>query len=116
MEERLRKLKGSAAGESPFRDGPIDRRRLSMRDRRDLDKGGGYASEKRQDRQVRQIKGAVDYKAKQQENTTPQTPGTGGMTQGLSIQQERQRKMGEAKERAQSFRPDMDDTMYDIYE
>ena len=101
---------------SAFRSDPIDRRRLSMRDRRDLDKGGGYASEKRQDRQVRQIKGAVDYNAKQQENTTPQTPGTGGMTQGLSIQQERQRKMGEAKERAQSFRPDMDDTMYDIYD
>ena len=38
------------------------------------------------------------------------------MTQGLGIQQERQRKMGEAKERAQNFRPDMDDTIYDIYE
>ena len=87
-----------------------------MRDRRDLDKGGGYASEVREDKQVRSIKGAVDYSAKQQENTTPQTPGTGGMTQGLGIQQERQRKMGEAKERAQNFRPDMDDTIYDIYE
>lgn len=87
-----------------------------MRDRRDLDKGGGYASEVREDKQVRNIKGAVDYSAKQQENTTPQTPGTGGMTQGLSIQQERQRKMGEAKERAQRFRPEMDDTMYDIYD
>ena len=87
-----------------------------MRDRRDLDKGGGYASERRKDRAVRSTKGAVDYNAKQQKNTTPQTPGTGGMTQGLGIQQERQRKMGEAKERAQSFRPDMDDTMYDIYD
>ncbi len=47
-----------------------------MRDRRDLDKGGGYASEVREDKQVRNIKG-VDYSAKQQENTTPQTPGTG---------------------------------------
>lgn len=100
---------------SAFRSDPIDRRRLNMRDRRDLDKGGGYASEKREDRQVRNIKGVVDYNAKQQENTTPQTPGTGGMTQGLSIQQERQRRMGEAKERAQSFRPDMEDNIYDIY-
>ena len=116
MEERLRKLKGGATGESPFRNTPIDRRRLTMRDRRDLDKGGGYASEVRENKQVRNIKGAVDYSAKQQENTTPQTPGTGGMTQGLGIQQERQRKMGEAKERAQSFKPDMDDTIYDIYE
>lgn len=101
---------------SAFRSDPIDRRRLTMRDRRDLDKGGGYASEVREDKQVRNIKGAVDYSAKQQENTTPQTPGTGGMTQGLGIQQERQRRMGEAKERAQNFRPEMDDTMYDIYE
>lgn len=101
---------------SAFRSDPIDRRRLNMRDRRDLDIGGGYASEKREDRQVRNIKGVVDYNAKQQENTTPQTPGTGGMTQGLSIQQERQRRMGEAKERAQSFRPDMEDNIYDIYQ
>ena len=101
---------------SAFRSDPIDRRRLTMRDRRDLDKGGGYESEVREDKQVRNIKGAVDYSAKKQENTTPQTPGTGGMTQGLGIQQERQRKMGEAKERAQNFRPDMDDTIYDIYE
>ena len=101
---------------SAFRSDPIDRRRLTMRDRRDLDKGGGYASEVREDKQVRNIKGAVDYSAKQQENTTPQTPGTGGMTQGLGIQQERQRKMGEAKERAQSFKPDMEENIYDIYE
>ena len=86
-----------------------------MRDRRDLDKGGGYASEKREDRQVRNIKGVIDYDSKRQEKTTTQTPGTGGMTQGLSIQQERQRNRGEAKERAQSFRPDMDNSIYDIY-
>jgi hypothetical protein len=116
VEEKLRKLKGGATGESPFRDGPIDRRRLNMRDRRDLDKGGGYAKELRQEKQVRGIKGAVDYASKQQENTTPQTPGTGGMTQGLAIQQERQRKMGEAKERAQSFKPDLEENIYDIYE
>ena len=100
---------------SAFRSDPIDRRRLNMRDRRDLDKGGGYASEKREDRQVRNIKGVIDYDSKRQEKTTTQTPGTGGMTQGLSIQQERQRNRGEAKERAQSFRPDMDNSIYDIY-
>ena len=100
---------------SAFRSEPIDRRRLNMRDRRDLDKGGGYASEVREDNQVRGLKGAIDYAGKQQQNTTPQTPGTGGMTQGLAIQQERQRKMGEAKERAQSFRPDLEDNIYDLY-
>jgi len=87
-----------------------------MRDRSDLNKGGGYASEVREDKQVRGLKGAMDYAGKRQEKTTSQTPGTGGMTQGLAIQQERQRKMGEAKERAQSFKPDMDENIYDIYE
>ena len=116
MEEKLRRLKTGGASVNPYRNGPIDRRNLTMRDRRDLDKGGGYASELREEKQVRGLKGSMDYAAKRQENTTPQTPGTGGMTQGLSIQQERQRKMGEAKERAQSFRPDMDENIYDIYE
>jgi len=101
---------------SAFRSEPIDRRRLNMRDRRDLDKGGGYASEVREDNQIRNLKGIIDYSSKQQRNTTPQTPGTGGMTQGLAIQQERQRKMGEAKERAQSFKPDLEENIYDIYE
>ena len=100
---------------SAFRSQPIDRRRLNMRDRRDLNAGGGYASEVRSDKQVRGLKGTMDYAGKQQENTTPTTPGTGGMTQGLAIQQERQRKMGEAKERAQSFKPDLEDNIYDIY-
>ncbi len=100
---------------SAFRNSPIDQRRLNMRDRSDLNKGGGYASEVRENRQVRGIKGSMDYAGKRQERTTSQTPGTGGMTQGLGIQQERQRKIGEAKERAQSFRPDMSENIYDIY-
>ena len=116
MEERLRKLKGGATGESPFRNTPIDRRRLNMRDRRDLDKGGGRQSEERAQNYLKAYKGKVAYQGKKPIKTTAQTPGTGGMTQGLGIQQERQRKIGEAKERAQNFRPDMDDTIYDIYE
>ena len=87
-----------------------------MRDRRDLDKGGGYASEVRENKQVRGIKGSIDYASKQQENTTPQTPGTGGMTQGLGIQQQRQREVGDANRRSEGFKPDLEENIYDIYE
>ena len=101
---------------SAFRSDPVDRRRLNMRDRSDFNQSGGYARDRKQDSQVRAYKGAMDYDGKRQERTTTQTPGTGGMTQGLSIQQERQRNMGEAKERAQSFRPPTKSEIYDIYD
>ena len=101
---------------SAFRDTPIDRRRLDMRDRRDLDKGGGRQSEERAQSYLRSYKGKVDYLGKQQENTTPQTPGTGGMTQGLGIQQQRQREVGDANRRSEGFKPDLEENIYDIYE
>ena len=101
---------------SAFRDTPIDRRRLDMRDRRDLDKGGGRRSEERAQSYLRSYKGKVDYASKQQENTTPQTPGTGGMTQGLGIQQQRQREIGDANRRSKGFKPDLEENIYDIYE
>ena len=101
---------------SAFRDTPIDRRRLDMRDRRDLDKGGGRQSEERAQSYLRSYKGKVDYLGKRQENTTPQTPGTGGMTQGLGIQQQRQREMGDANRRSEGFKPDLEENIYDIYE
>ena len=101
---------------SAFRSEPIDRRRLNMRDRRDLDIGGGRQKEERAQSYLRAYKGQIDYAGKQQENTTPQTPGTGGMTQGLGIQQQRQRDVGQQKRRSESFRPELEDNIYDIYQ
>lgn len=99
-----------------FRNEPIDQRRLNMRDRRDLRVGGGQSSQERAQSYLRAYKGQLDYNGKRQERTTSQTPGTGGMTQGLGIQQERQRQIGEDKQRAKDLRPDMDDNLYDIYD
>lgn len=99
-----------------FRNEPIDQRRLNMRDRRDLRVGGGASSQERAQSYLRAYKGQLDYDGKRQERTTSQTPGTGGMTQGLGIQQERQRQIGEDKQRAKDLRPDMEDNIYDIYQ
>ena len=37
---------------------------------------------------------------------TEQKPGTGGFTQGISVQQQRLREKGQKKRRAESFRPE----------
>ena len=100
---------------SAFRGEPIDQRRLNMRDRHDLNAGGGRQKEERAQRYLKAYKGAVAYEAKKPIKTTTQTAGSGGMTQGLSIQQQRQRDIGDQKRRSESFKPDMDNSLYDIY-
>ena len=46
---------------------------------------------------------------------TEQKPGTGGFTQGISVQQQRLREKGQKKRRAESFRPEnaISSEMYD---
>ena len=81
---------------------PIDRRRLSSSDRQNY-KGG---------QRLGAIARAKSYKAqwsKQQQRkpfATEQRPGTGGFTQGIALQQQRLRKQGQDKRRAESFRPE----------
>ena len=48
-------------------------------------------------------------------NTTDRKAGTGGFTQGLSIQQARVREKGAELKRAKQLRPTTDTGMYDIY-
>jgi hypothetical protein len=81
---------------------PVDRRRLSMKDR---------ASYKPQGR-LRAIAKAKAFKsnwASQQKRkpfATEQKPGTGGFTQGIAKQQQRMRMKGMEERRAKSFRPE----------
>ncbi len=98
-----------------FRNLPIDRRRLNMKDRSDLSRGGGRQNEERAQSYLKAYKGEVAYQANKPIKTTSQTPGTGGMTQGLDIQAQRQREIGEEKAREASFKPDLEDNIYDIY-
>ena len=100
---------------SAFRNTPIDRRRLSDQDKNDFNRGGGYGEQATNYKRARINKGILAYDAKRQERTTPQTPGTGGQSAGIAIQQERNRRIGVQRDNEKAKRPQMDNSMYDIY-
>lgn len=98
-----------------FNNKPIDRRRLNMRDRSDYNQGGGYGSEMSSYKRTRALNAQNSLLANRDQSTTTQTPGTGGFTAGLAIQQERYRRMGQENQQAKANRPQIDNSMYDIY-
>ena len=93
----------------------VDLRRLSDQDKHDFQKGGGYGEQVSALKRARAYQGNMAYAAKRQEKTTTQTPGTGGMSPGIGIQQERYREIGRENEAAKGNRPDLENSMYDIY-
>ena len=101
---------------SNLRNKPIDQRYLSDQDKEGYQKGGGYAKQHTAYKRAKAYQGNMAYNAKRQERTTSQTPGTGGFTGGIEQQQDRYREIGQQNARAKSNRPDMDDSIYDIYE
>ena len=100
---------------SNLRNKPIDQRYLSDQDKADYRRGGGASSQARALKRAKAYQGNMAYNAKRQERTTTQTPGTGGFTGGIAQQQERYREIGRDNQRAKSNRPDMDNSIYDIY-
>ena len=100
---------------SAFRNKPIDRRRLNKRDRSDLNQSGGYVAQVQAHRRAKAYNAQNKLLANRDQRTTTQTPGTGGFTQGLGIQQQRNREMGEERRINKGNRPDMDNSIYDIY-
>ena len=100
---------------SNLRNKPIDQRYLSDQDKADYRRGGGASSQARALKRAKAYQGNMAYKAKRDIRTTQKTPGTGGFTGGIQQQQERYRQMGAERSRAQSNRPDMDNSIYDIY-
>lgn len=93
----------------------VDLRRLSDQDKHDFQKGGGYKDQVSALKRARAYQGNMAYNAKRQEKTTTQTPGTGGISPGIGMQQERYREIGREKAAARSNRPDLENNMYDIY-
>ena len=83
-----------------LRNKPVDRRRLSVADRKSY----------KPDMRVKAVKRANAYRgqmAMQNKNDqfrTEKKPGTGGFTGGIGVQQARLRKVGEDNRRAMSFR------------
>ena len=97
-----------------FKNKPIDRRRLNMRDRDDYNRSG-YGS------QLTAYKRARAYNAQERmlrnrpQRTTTQRPGTGGQSMGIGMQQQRYRQIGQENAQAKANRPELDNSMYDIY-
>lgn len=100
---------------SAFRNTPVDLRYLSDQDKSNFKRGGGYGQQVTALKRAKAYKGRMAYDAKRQERTTTQTPGTGGFTKGIALQQQRNREIGQEQSRAESLRPDMENNIYDIY-
>ena len=84
-----------------LRNKPLDKRRLKAEDR-NFDTGDRQKAAAR----ARQRRGSLAYARNVPKRTTERKPGTGGFTQGIAIQQQRLREVGEARRRAESFRPE----------
>ena len=100
---------------SAFRNTPIDRRRLNKQDRSDMNRSGGYVAQVQAHRRAKAYNAQNKLLANRDQRTTTQTPGTGGFTQGLGIQQQRNREIGEERRINEGNRPEMDNSIYDIY-
>ena len=67
-------------------------------------------------KRARAWNGRQAYEANGPKRTEIRTPGTGGQSAGIGIQQERYREIGQDKRKSESFRPEMSDDIYkDIY-
>ena len=100
---------------SNFLNKPIDRRRLTQRDRGDLNRGGEYMRQSNAYKRARAMNARNKMLANRDQRTTTQTPGTGGQSPGIGIQQQRYRQIGQDNAAAKAMRPQVDDTLYDIY-
>ena len=90
---------------------PIDRRRLSAQDKSDYNM---VRSKKIAGARAR--RGAMSQRQNTPVAHTSQRPGTGGFTQGLGLQQARNREEGAKVRRSKSLRPTKDMTPYEIYQ
>ena len=101
---------------SAFLNTPIDKRRLSDQDKHDFNKSGAAGKQLQALKKVRAWNGNEKYQANRQPRTVTQRPGTGGQSAGIGYQGQRTAQAASAAKSARSFRPDLDDSIYDIYE
>ena len=77
---------------------PLDRRYLNDQDESDYNNSGAHGDAVRALALVRAYKGQIAQENNRPPNTQGSTPGTGGFTGGLAIQQQRQRDKGIARD------------------
>ena len=81
-----------------FRNTPVDRRYLSDQDESDYNNSGAYGDAASKLARARYYRGQMAQANNRPPNTQGSTPGTGGFTGGLAIQQQRQREKGIARD------------------
>lgn len=101
---------------SAFLNTPIDKRRISDQDKDALQRSGATAKQNQALKRVRAWNGNEKYQANRQPRTVTQRPGTGGQSAGIGYQGQRTAQAASAAKSARSFRPDLDNSIYDIYE
>ena len=80
-----------------LRNKPLDRRYLSDQDKNDYNQSGEYGRRASAVKRARAYRGQMAYQMNRPMNTTSRTPGTGGQSAGIGIQQQRLRKYGEGR-------------------
>ena len=84
-----------------LRNRPIDKRRLKAEDR-------SFNTGRREQAlsRARKRRGNIAQQRNTMQFSTEQRPGTGGFTQGLSIQNQRLREIGDTNRRLKSYKPE----------
>ena len=81
-----------------LRNKPVDRRYLSDKDKSDYNQSGEYGRRATALARARGRKGQMAYQANRPMNTQGRTPGTGGFSQGIGIQQQRLGEYGRSQQ------------------
>ena len=98
-----------------IRNTPVDRRYLSDQDKADYNNSGEYARRAGAVKRARAYRGGMAYEQNRPIRTVSRTPGTGGFGVGLGAQISRNREIGADRRKSESFRPDLDNPMIEIY-
>jgi hypothetical protein len=98
-----------------IRNKPVDRRYLSDQDKSDYNNSGEYSKRARAVKRAKAYRGNMAYQNNRPMRTVTRTPGTGGFGVGLGAQITRNRQIGEARRKSEALRPDIGNSLADIY-
>jgi len=88
-----------------LRNKPVDRRYLSDQDKNDYNQSGEYGRRAQALARARGRKGQMAYEANRPMNTQGRTPGTGGFSSGIGIQQQRLKEVGASRRSEYQVKP-----------
>ena len=98
-----------------IRNKPVDRRYLSDQDKSDCNNSGEYSKRARAVKRAKAYRGNMAYQNNRPMRTVTRTPGTGGFGVGLGAQITRNRQIGAARRKSEALRPDLGNSLADIY-